>query len=96
MIVFREREVQTNAFQVDLHAVVGIISKNDVYGDDSGRKWRLLRKLLLVERGVGPRPRRNGHALVGFQRCCLERRRLLGGTLFGSQKRDGKKGKDEG
>src|SRR6266852_308895 len=96
MVFFREREVQSNAFEVYLHAVAAIISKSDLYGDDSCREWRLLRKLLLIECGIGPRPRRNGHALVGFQRSGLERRRLLGDSLLGSQQPGGEKGKDEG
>src|ERR1700674_2787594 len=95
MIFFGEREVQSNTLQVDLHTVIRIISKNDLDGDDSCRKWRLLWKLLLIVCRVGPRPRRDGHSLVGFQRCALERRRLLGGSLLGSRQGGGKKGKDE-
>src|SRR5882762_10915430 len=96
MVFFGEREVQSNTLQVDLHTVVRIISKNDVHGDDSCRKWGFLWKLLLIVCRVGPRPRRDGHSLVGFQRGALERRRLLGGSLLGSHQGGSEKGKDEG
>src|SRR5712692_10476216 len=35
MIFFGKREIQSNAFEVYPHAVAGIISKSDLYGDDS-------------------------------------------------------------
>src|SRR6267143_7233327 len=63
MIFLRKSEVQSNALEVDLHAIAGIISKNNMYGNDSRRKWGLFRELLLIECGVGPWPGRDGHAL---------------------------------
>src|SRR6266404_6809176 len=76
-IFFGEREVQSNTLQVDLHTVPRIISKNDLHGDDSCLKWRLLWELLLIVCRVGPRPRRDGQSFLVFQRSALYRIFLL-------------------
>ena len=65
-IFFAEDQHQSNALQVDLHTLVGVIAKCHVKSDNSAIERRFLGEFLFIVRCPSPRFDADGYALMRF------------------------------